>query len=50
MSGLIEGDGKPMDEIHIQRIACPTVAVVDVEIVERKGLDHPDTICDLVME
>lgn len=26
------------------------MAEVDVEIVERKGLGHPDTICDAVME
>ncbi|HLN84894.1 MAG TPA: methionine adenosyltransferase [Candidatus Limnocylindrales bacterium] len=39
-----------MDKIHIQEIAAPTMAEVDVEIVERKGLGHPDTICDLVME
>ena len=26
------------------------MAQTDVEIVERKGLGHPDTICDLVME
>lgn len=38
------------DEIHVQEIAGPTVAESDVEIVERKGLGHPDTICDLVME
>ncbi len=39
-----------MSEIHIQEIAGPTVGDLDVEIVERKGLGHPDTICDLVME
>ena len=26
------------------------MVAADVEIVERKGLGHPDTICDLVME
>ena len=39
-----------MGEIHIQEITGPTVGDLDVEIVERKGLGHPDTICDLVME
>jgi S-adenosylmethionine synthetase len=39
-----------MDEIHVQALSGPTVAELDVEIVERKGLGHPDTICDAVME
>lgn len=39
-----------MGEIHIQQMSGPTVAEMEVEIVERKGLGHPDTICDLVME
>lgn len=39
-----------MDEIHIQPISGLTTPEMDVEIVERKGLGHPDTICDLVME
>lgn len=39
-----------MDEIHIQQMSGPTVPEMDVEIVERKGLGHPDTICDSVME
>ena len=39
-----------MDEIHIQTMSGPTAAELDVEIVERKGLGHPDTICDAVME
>ena len=39
-----------MNEIHVQEIAGPTVVDSDIEIVERKGLGHPDTICDLVME
>lgn len=36
-----------MDRIYIQQLYGPTEQ--DVEIVERKGLGHPDTICDLVM-
>jgi S-adenosylmethionine synthetase len=39
-----------MNEIHVQEIAGRTVADSYIEIVERKGLGHPDTICDLVME
>jgi S-adenosylmethionine synthetase len=39
-----------MDNIYIQEISGPTLAEADVEIVERKGLGHPDTICDLIME
>ena len=39
-----------MEPIHIQQIHEPPGAVADVEIVERKGLGHPDTICDSVME
>lgn len=39
-----------MNEIHIQQADCPMVGEMDVEIVERKGLGHPDTICDAVME
>jgi len=39
-----------MNTIHIQTVSGPTVSEMDVEIVERKGLGHPDTICDAVME
>jgi S-adenosylmethionine synthetase len=39
-----------MAEVHIQEIQGSTTAELDVEIVERKGLGHPDTICDLVMD
>ncbi len=38
------------DDIYIQQVGGPTVWETDVEIVERKGLGHPDTICDAVME
>jgi S-adenosylmethionine synthetase len=41
---------EPMVSIHIQQIHESASAAADVEIVERKGLGHPDTICDLVME
>ena len=37
-------------EIRLEESAGPAVSETDVEIVERKGLGHPDTICDAVME
>jgi S-adenosylmethionine synthetase len=39
-----------MDPIHIQQMRDPSAGETAVEIVERKGLGHPDTICDAVME
>jgi S-adenosylmethionine synthetase len=45
-----EPEGRAMNEIHIQEMRGPIVAEMDVEIVERKGLGHPDSICDAVME
>jgi S-adenosylmethionine synthetase len=39
-----------MNEIDIEVAATPTVSESEVEIVERKGLGHPDSICDAVME
>jgi S-adenosylmethionine synthetase len=39
-----------MHRISVQEINGPMPGELDVEIVERKGLGHPDTICDLVME
>ena len=36
--------------IHVEATPGPTAAWYETEIVERKGLGHPDTICDLVME
>ena len=38
------------DRIHIEETIAPSAAQSRIEIVERKGLGHPDTICDLVME
>jgi S-adenosylmethionine synthetase len=38
-----------MDNNHIQEMHDPTVAEPEVEVVKRKGLGHPDTICDAVM-
>lgn len=34
----------------ISRLASPRVCDQDVEIVERKGLGHPDTVCDALAE
>jgi S-adenosylmethionine synthetase len=39
-----------MNEMRIEIETSPTVGDVQVEIVERKGLGHPDSICDAVME
>ncbi len=39
-----------MVAIHIQEIRAPAIGELNVEIVERKGLGHPDSICDAVME
>jgi len=39
-----------MNTIHIQQATGPKTADLDVEIVERKGVGHPDSICDAVME
>ncbi len=39
-----------MENLLIEKIEGPASAERDVEIVERKGLGHPDTICDSVME
>jgi S-adenosylmethionine synthetase len=36
--------------IYIDELTGPSPRHSRVEIVERKGLGHPDTICDLVME
>jgi len=38
------------DRIAVQRATGPTVGDLDLEIVERKGLGHPDTLCDQIME
>jgi S-adenosylmethionine synthetase len=35
---------------HLEATGGPTAGQSGIEIVERKGLGHPDTICDLVME
>jgi S-adenosylmethionine synthetase len=39
-----------MNGIHIQQAGGPKTADLDVEIVERKGVGHPDSVCDAVME
>ena len=39
-----------MPQVLIQRLAQPPIGEQRVEIVERKGLGHPDSICDAVME
>lgn len=39
-----------MTDIFIERLSGLSVADRMVEIVERKGLGHPDSICDAIME
>ena len=39
-----------MTQIQIRQQFSAPVSRQDVEIVERKGLGHPDTICDAIME
>jgi S-adenosylmethionine synthetase len=39
-----------MVNIQIQHDTGPTPADLQVEIVERKGLGHPDSICDAIMD
>jgi S-adenosylmethionine synthetase len=39
-----------MAEIVLERLQRPPIAEQKFEIVERKGLGHPDSICDAVME
>jgi S-adenosylmethionine synthetase len=34
----------------LQRATGPKTSELEVEIVERKGLGHPDTLCDSIME
>jgi S-adenosylmethionine synthetase len=39
-----------MEPPVLQRAAGPKTSALQVEIVERKGLGHPDTLCDTIME
>ena len=39
-----------MDQITVEVLQGKPVSEHDVEIVERKGIGHPDTICDAIME
>ena len=39
-----------MQDIFVERLNGLSVAARKVEIVERKGLGHPDSICDAIME
>ncbi|MGD9659509.1 MAG: methionine adenosyltransferase, partial [Methylocystis sp.] len=38
------------ERLFIRDIDHPSGDLLDFEIVERKGLGHPDTICDEVAE
>ena len=39
-----------MSDIYITTLSSPSPARQPVEIVERKGLGHPDTVCDALAE
>ena len=39
-----------MPQVLVQRLSQPPIGEQRIEIVERKGLGHPDSICDAVME
>lgn len=39
-----------MSRIHLSQKTDVPMRQREIEIVERKGLGHPDTICDLIME
>lgn len=39
-----------MQDIFVERLSGLSVGERKVEIVERKGLGHPDSICDAIME
>lgn len=39
-----------MVDVRIEQLDCSTTADGPVEIVERKGIGHPDSICDGIME
>jgi S-adenosylmethionine synthetase len=36
--------------LHVTQLPPPAVSAREIEIVERKGLGHPDTICDALAE
>ena len=38
-----------MKSIVVEELKKPSIEEQKIEIVERKGLGHPDTICDLIM-
>lgn len=40
----------PKQQIHIEQAKTIPTFRKKFEIVERKGIGHPDTICDLIME
>lgn len=39
-----------MRNLRVERLKAPPVPEQPIEIVERKGIGHPDTICDGIME
>ena len=39
-----------LKSLTIRQLAYPSGDLLDLEVVERKGLGHPDTICDEIAE
>ena len=37
-------------KVHVSSLSTPAPAALPVEIVERKGIGHPDTVCDALAE
>jgi S-adenosylmethionine synthetase len=50
IAGIEHAQSEVMNDMRIEIATSPTVGDAEVEIVERKGLGHPDSICDAVME
>jgi S-adenosylmethionine synthetase len=49
----VEGTDDALDrrmELSIRAVTGPPLALQEIEIVERKGLGHPDTICDAIAD
>lgn len=36
--------------IYVEKVSCLPIEEQSVELVERKGIGHPDSICDAIME
>jgi len=48
-NNLFKNSGNPVKNIVVEEIGHVPIEDQKIEIVERKGMGHPDTICDFVM-